>query len=98
MMKINNGYVLRRIQNHYIIIGEGMQQVDMRCIYEQSPSAAFLWRSVQGKEFSQQHLASLLIDEYGITPQQASEEAAIIVRQWLSQDLITINSPESPGL
>lgn len=87
-MKTKEGFVLRSIRSHYLLVGEGFSQVYLNKVFEQNESAAFLWKAIEGKEFTTEQLAALLLDEYDVSPEQAKKEADNITRQWLAQGLI----------
>lgn len=87
-MRTKEGFVLRPIRGHFLLVGEGFSQVYLNKVFEQNESAAFLWKSIEGTDFTTAKLAALLMDEYDVSPEQAKKEADNITRQWLEQGLI----------
>lgn len=82
-MKIIQGFRLRDVMGQATIIGEGVGQVDFNKLITLNDTAAFLWRSVEGKEFDNETLAALLVDEYGIDTDLAAKDAAAIAERWI---------------
>ena len=80
-MKIIQGFRLRDVMGQATIIGEGVGQVDFNKLITLNDTAAFLWRSVEGKEFDNETLAALLVDEYGIDTELAAKDAAAIAER-----------------
>ena len=85
-MHLKEGFVLRELGDEHIVIGEGLT-VDFQRLISLNSSAAFLWRSVEGREFGTDDLTALLLDEYEVDAQEAAEAARDIARAWLEADL-----------
>ena len=81
-MKIKNGFVLRRMCGEYIISAEGMENINFNKLISLNESAAYLWESVEGKEFTEKDLAGLLIGKYGIDEALAAKDSAAIAKAW----------------
>lgn len=82
-MKIIEGFRLRDVMGQATVIGEGVNQVNFNKLITLNSSAAFLWESVQGKEFDADFLAQLLVEEYGIDRELAEKDAAAVLKQWV---------------
>ena len=82
-MKLIEGFRLRDVMGQATVIGEGIGQVNFNKLITLNESAAFLWRSVEGKDFDAETLAGLLVEEYGIDLELASKDAAKILAQWV---------------
>lgn len=81
-MRIKDGFRLRDVMGQATVIGEGVGQVNFNKLITLNGTAAFLWKSVEGKEFDPEVLAGLLIDEYGIDGDLARKDAEHIASQW----------------
>lgn len=82
-MKIIEGFRLRDVMGQATVIGEGVNQVNFNKLITLNSSAAFLWESVQGKEFDADTLAQLLVAEYGIDRELAEKDAKAVLKQWV---------------
>lgn len=82
-MKLVEGFRLRDVMGQATVIGEGVGQVNFNKLITLNESAAFLWKSVEGKDFDAGTLAGLLVDEYGIDAELARKDAEAILAQWM---------------
>lgn len=93
-MKAKKGFNLREICGEYVIVAEGKENLDFSNIIQMNETAAFLWKEIQGKDFTAQDLAQLLTDNYQIdesTPlpeEQALHDAQAVMDQWLETGII----------
>lgn len=82
-MRLVDGFRLRDVMGQATVIGEGIGQVNFNKLITLNESAAFLWRSVEGKDFDAETLAGLLVEEYGIDMELAAKDAEKILAQWV---------------
>lgn len=87
-MKIIDGFRLRDVMGQATVIGEGVGQVNFNKLVTLNDSAAYLWKSVEGKEFDAEMLASLLVEKYGISQELAHKDAVAISSQWKEIGLV----------
>lgn len=87
-MKTKNGYILRSLGTEYILVSEGLEATDANRLISMNESAAFLWKSVEGKDFEKETLVNLLLEEYGITREVAEKDTAMLVQTWKDADII----------
>lgn len=88
MMKTKKGFVLRTLGREYILAAEGLEAADANRLISMNESAAFLWKSVEGKEFDADTLINLLMEEYGITREVAEKDVASLLQTWKQVDII----------
>lgn len=81
-MRIKEGFKLRSLLGEHIVTGEGPSQVNFNKMVSLNATAAYLWEAVEGKDFSVEDLKKLLLDEYEVDEQTASEDAAAIAAKW----------------
>ena len=87
-MRIIEGFRLRNVMGQATIVGEGVGQIDFNKLITLNDSAAYLWQSVEGKEFDMQTLANLLVDKYGIDQDTALTDAKAIANKWIEIGII----------
>lgn len=87
-MKIIEGFRLRHVMGQAAVIGEGTGQVNFNKLITLNATAAYLWESVTGKEFSTELLATLLVERYGINVAIARKDAISIVRKWIKVGIV----------
>ena len=87
-MKINKGFELREMCGEHIIIGTGVENIDFSKVISLNESAAWLWREVEGKEFTPQSLAALLMEQYDVDEATALADATALAAQWVSVGMV----------
>lgn len=87
-MRIIEGFKLRSMGSEYIIVGEGLGQVDFNKLISLNQSAAYLWQEIEEKEFTAETLASLLVEHYGIDAATALNDSNDIIKDWLEVKII----------
>lgn len=87
-MKIKNGFTLRSIGDTYVLIGDGIEQVNFNKLISFNASAAYLWIEIMNKEFTLDTLSNLLLKKYDITTEQALTDCKAIVDEWIKAELI----------
>jgi len=82
-MRTKKGFRLRTLGKDNILTAEGLEVVDFNRMIGLNSSAAFLWKKVEGTEFTVEKLAELLIEEYGISEELARKDAETLSKDWL---------------
>lgn len=81
-MKIKNGFVLREMCGENIVTAEGMENINFNKLISLNSTAAFLWKNLEGKEFTEKEMVQLLIDEYGIDMELAMKDSTNLCNVW----------------
>ena len=81
-MKIKEGFVLRTICGQSVISGEGKSNVKFSKLVSLNDTAAFLYKAAEGKEFTPETLADLLLEEYEVDRETALKDATALCEQW----------------
>lgn len=87
-MKIKDGFILRQICGEYIVVGEGLAQVNFNRMLSLNASAAYLWEHLVGKDFTQEDMVNLLLEQYEVTREQAAQDVQNLVKVWLEQGVV----------
>ncbi len=87
-MKIKEGFVLRSIGDNYMVVGEGLAQIDFNKIISLNSTAAFLWKEVQGKDFDAETLKDLLLGKYDVDEATAFRDAGVLIEKWVAAGLV----------
>ena len=88
-MKIKDGFVLREMCGEHIVAAEGLQNINFNKLISLNVTAAFLWKELEGKEFTLEQMAQLLIDEYGIDMELAITDSTNLIKSWIEAGLIS---------
>ena len=86
-MKIKEGFVLREMCGEYIVAGEGLQHINFNKLISLNSTAAFLWKALVGKEFTQESMAQLLVDEYDIDMELAMTDSGNLMKSWKESEI-----------
>lgn len=82
-MKIKEGFVLRQMCGENIVAAEGLQHINFNKLISLNQTAAFLWNSLVGREFTVEDMAGLLVGEYGIDMELAMKDSLALSLAWI---------------
>lgn len=88
-MKINEGFELRELCGEHIIIGTGVKNIDFCKVVSLNESAAWLWREVEGKEFTAETLAALLVGRYVVSEATALADVTKLLDEWVNLGIVS---------
>lgn len=66
-----------------IVAGEGLQHINFNKLISLNSTAAFLWKALEGKEFTVAEMAQLLVDEYEIDMELALKDSENLCNSWI---------------
>ncbi len=89
-MKTKIGFNLRQICGENVIIAEGEENIDFSNIISMNESSAYLWKKIQDKEFSEDDLVKLLIEEYEVDEVTAKSDISSLVKSWLNAGIMRV--------
>lgn len=87
-MKAKTGFNLREVCGENIIVAEGMENIDFTNIISMNESSAYLWRNIQGRDFTAEDLMHLLTEEYEVDEQTALNDAKAVMLQWQKAGIV----------
>lgn len=87
-MKIKEGFILRSICGEYVVVGEGLTQVNFNKMLSLNETAAYLWKEAQGKEFTKEDLVQLLLDKYEVSPELAAADVDKLLAIWMQEGVV----------
>ena len=82
-MKLIEGFRLRSLCGEFILTPESVAQINFNKMISLNSSAAYLWESVEGKEFTVEDLKNLLLDRYEVEEEVVAKDAENIARTWI---------------
>ncbi len=94
-MRTKKGFRVNEICGAHVIVAEGKENIDFSDVINMNDSAFLLWNSVEGKEFSVDDLADILVSNYEIdenTPlprDMALKDSQELVDKWLKAGIIS---------
>ena len=87
-MKTNKGFNLGNICGENIFVAVGIENFDFSRIIIMNESASYLWKNIQGQDFSSETLTQLLLEEYDVDEQTARNDADTLISKWLEAGII----------
>lgn len=87
-MKTKKGFNLRQVCGENVIVAEGAENIDFSSIISMNESSAYLWNSIQGKEFDKNNLVELLTQEYEVDADTVAKDVEALVAQWMKAGII----------
>ena len=82
-MKIKEGFVLRTICGQNVISGEGSANVNYSSLISLNETAAYLFKELQGKEFTEETAVELLLDQYEVDRETAAKDVKALLAKWV---------------
>ena len=87
-MKIKNGFELRDVCGENVIIAHGVENIDFTKVITLNESAALIWKQVEGKDFTEDDMVKILLDEYEVEKPQAQADVKKLFESWLKAGLV----------
>jgi len=88
-MKTVPGFTLRPLGKEFIITAESIKQINFNRMISLNESAAYLWKEVDGKEFTAETLADLLMERYEVDRETALRDSEAIAAKWKEAGIVT---------
>jgi hypothetical protein len=87
-MKIKEGFEIRNVCGENIIIAHGKENIDFTKVITLNESAVLLWNKAVGKDFTEEDLVNVLLDEYDVEVPRAAEDVKNLVTLWIEAGLV----------
>ncbi|MDY6278061.1 MAG: PqqD family protein [Bacteroidales bacterium] len=87
-MKTKEYMVLRTICGQKVLSAEGAKAINMSSIISLNDTAAYLWESVAGKDFTADDLKKLLLEKYEVDEPTAAKDAEALAAKWLELGIV----------
>ena len=88
-MKIIDGFKMRTIAGESVVVGEGMAQINFNKLISLNSSAALLWQSIEGKEFTVEDLCNTLLENYDVAEDVARKDSEAIAKAWIEAGIVS---------
>lgn len=87
-MKTKKGFTLREICGETIVAADGIENINFNKLISMNSTAAFLWKEVEGKEFTAESMAKLLVDRYQIDMALALKDSENLCKVWIEAGIV----------
>ncbi len=89
-MRTIEGYELRSLGSQNLLVGVGANVAHSGVLRKMNESAAYLWKSVEGKDFTEDMLVDLLLAEYDVSREDATEAVEDLIKDWMDEKIIEV--------
>ena len=87
-MKIKPGFILRTICGQSVISGEGVANVNFSKLVSLNETAAFLFKAVEGRDFTVEDMADALTESYEVDRETALADSRKLCDQWIEIGIV----------
>ncbi len=87
-MKIKKGFEVRNVCGENIVIAHGVENIDFTKVITLNESAAYIWKKVEGKDFTEENMVDVLMDEYEVDKEQALADVKKLAASWVEAGLV----------
>ena len=87
-MRIKEGYLLKKMDNRYVIMSMGNTRDKNICLFKLNDVGAFIWEHLTD-ECTEEQLYDLLLSEYDVEPQVIEKDVCHFLNTLREHHLIT---------
>ncbi len=86
-MRLKDGFVLRQVGGHYLVVPVGAQTVNFNGMITLNETGALLWRRLQ-QACTAEELSAALLTEYDVSEETAAADVSAFVEKLQQADLL----------
>lgn len=87
-MRIKNGFKMRTLCNEHVVMAESNELINFNKMICLNESAAYLWKCVEGSDFTVDDLANHLVNNYEVDFETAKKDSANIAKSWIESGIV----------
>lgn len=80
-MRLKEGFNIHNVCGSYVIVAEGEENIDVTNVIGINETAAFIWESVIGKDFTIDDMVEALLSEYEVDRARAEKDCKLLVKK-----------------
>lgn len=88
-MQIKKGFFLHQIGNETIVMHDGSDNINFCNVISLNPTAAFLWKEIEGRDFTAGQLTQLLTEHYEVDKTTAAKDTEAFISSLRKAGLLT---------
>lgn len=81
-MKIKRGFELRDVCGESVVVAHGIENIDFSKIISLNETAAYLWKAMLNREFTEEDMAAALTKAYEVEADTALADAQKLAARW----------------
>ena len=79
---------MRDICGESVIVATGRKNIDFSKVISLNESAALVWRGVIDHDFEVEDMVKVLLDNYEVSAERATDDAQALTKQWQEIGLV----------
>ena len=87
-MHFNKSFKLRTIAGENLVVQTTSGETDMTKIISLNSSSAWLWRELEGKDFTEEEVVEILLGHYDVSPEQAQKDVSTWIKTLTDNNII----------
>jgi len=87
-MRIKDGFELHEICGEFVLIAQGVENIDFNKVVSFNETSAFLWKEAYACDFTSEDLAEKLCEKYEVKRDEALQDVDALVLQWKKAGLL----------
>lgn len=87
-MRIKKGFDLRDVCGESVIVAHGKENIDFSKVVSLNETATFLWKQVEGRDFTEDEMVKVLTEDYEVSEETARTDVHNLVTRWAEIGLL----------
>lgn len=87
-MELRDDLVLRHVGEDHVIVDPSQDMIDMSKVFSLNDSAAWLWKELNGREFTKDMMVDFLKQRYEVSSEQAEIDVVKLIEIFEKYDLL----------
>ena len=87
-MKLSENYILRTVAGEHMIVNTKGKKGDNSGFFSINDPVEWLWRKIDGREFTEEMLVDLICGEYEVSRDVAATDVANLLKIWKTYGII----------
>lgn len=87
-MRLKSGFGLRDVCGEKVLMAEGIENIDYSRVIHLNETAAFLWTSLEQKDFVEEDMVAALTKEYEVPADVALADCRELLKLWQEAGLV----------
>jgi len=87
-MKLNTDFILRTVAGEHMLVNTKGKQSENSSFFSINDPVEWLWKKIDGKEFTEEQLVNWICAEYEVSREAASADVANLIKIWTTYGII----------
>lgn len=87
-MKLSENYILRTVAGEHMIVNTKGNRNDQSSFFSINDPVEWLWRKIDGREFTEDMLVDWICEEYDVSQEDAVKDVADLIKMWRTYGIL----------